>query len=170
MPQTWASTKIQWEGNRPNMMKQGPRQAGTGGRGCVGADRSIFPKKNQNVRARRGHEDLCDRCSAALGALRRRRDGRKLRNLRCALTCKHLFIYICTPTLASTVSQPCRRLSCRFFPRALCSSRCRGVPGPGIRGAERAQDFPSPAEASARKELLLRRGSSRGSGPHERLL
>ena len=38
-------TKIQWEGNRPNMMKQGPCQAGYRGTRCVGADRFIFPKK-----------------------------------------------------------------------------------------------------------------------------
>jgi hypothetical protein len=47
------------------------------------------------------------------------------------------------------------------FSRPLWESRCHNDTGSVLRRAARVKDFSSPAEPSARIELLLRRGSSR---------
>jgi hypothetical protein len=50
-------------------------------------------------------------------------------------------------------------------PRLLWQSRCRRDTSPVLRPAAWKKDISSSAEASARNELLLRRGSSRGRAP-----
>ena len=71
------------------------------------------------------------------------------------------FVYIYKPSRSSRVCQSCCRSSRCSFPRPLWESRCRRYTGPVLRRAVRAKDLSSSAEASARIELLLRRGSSR---------
>jgi hypothetical protein len=67
---------------------------------------------------------------------------------------KFIFLYMYKPSRSSMVWE----------------SRCRRDTGPVLRRAARVKDFSSPAEASARIELLLRRGSSRDGAPPKRLL
>ena len=96
----------------------------------------------------------------------------KLREPRCAWACQ-----VCIPLNVHTLAffndlstrMPSGPSRCSF-PRPLWESRFRKDTGPVLRRAARAKDFSSPNEASARNKILLRRGSSRGRSPQERLL